>query len=202
MDIPEDVDQKISQAMNADNFRLRRFLKSIRTAKKAGKPFDRNLSKLLQQLDVSTERREARAKALPEITYPDDLPVSARREEIAEAIRDNQVIVVCGETGSGKSTQLPKIALELGRGIGGVIGHTQPRRIAARSIATRLSEELKCQLGQQVGYRIRFNDASGDNTLIRLMTDGIMLAETQSDRFLDQYDTICLLYTSPSPRDS
>ena len=98
--------------------------------------------------------------------------------------------VVCGETGSGKSTQLPKIALDLGRGTGGVIGHTQPRRIAARSIANRLADELKCSLGQQVGYRIRFTDTSGPQTLIRLMTDGIMLAETQSDRFLEQYDTI------------
>lgn len=183
-------ENQISSAMRADQFSLRRQLRSIRNAEKTGKPFDRNLAKLNTQLERSLQRREKRAAAVPKITYPSDLPVVERRDEISDAIRDHQVIVVCGETGSGKSTQLPKIALELGRGIGGVIGHTQPRRIAARSIAARLAEELKCEVGKQIGYRIRFNDVSGPNTLIRLMTDGIMLAETQSDRFLDQYDTI------------
>ncbi|APZ92002.1 ATP-dependent RNA helicase HrpA [Fuerstiella marisgermanici] len=181
---------QISTAMRADQFSLRRLLRSITNAKNAGKPFDRNLKRLNDQLQRSTQRFAARSASVPKIDWPEDLPVVARRDEIADAIRQHQVVVVCGETGSGKSTQLPKIALELGRGIGGVIGHTQPRRIAARSIATRLAEELKCEVGKQVGYRIRFNDASGPNTLIRLMTDGVMLAETQSDRFLDQYDTI------------
>lgn len=176
--------------MRADQFRLRRFLRSIRNARRSGKPFDRNLEKLKKQLLQSCNRYELRRAAAPRVTYPADLPVVERRDEIAAAIRDHQVIVVCGETGSGKSTQLPKIALELGRGIGGVIGHTQPRRIAARSVAVRIAEELGCETGQQVGYRVRFNDSSGPNTLIRLMTDGIMLAETQTDRFLDQYDTI------------
>ncbi|MEZ6127382.1 MAG: ATP-dependent RNA helicase HrpA [Planctomycetaceae bacterium] len=185
-----ELEQQISTAMQADHFSLRRLLKAIQNAEKSGKPFDRNLQKLAAQLQRSAQLRERRAASVPQITFPEDLPVVGRRSEIADAIRDHQVIVVCGETGSGKSTQLPKIALELGRGIGGTIGHTQPRRIAARSIATRLAEELKCDVGQQVGYRIRFNDASGPQTLIRLMTDGIMLAETQSDRFLDQYDTI------------
>ena len=185
-----ELEKSIAVAMQADQFSLRRLAKAIRNAQRSNKPFDRNLQKLEQLLQRSVQFREQRAASVPKITYPADLPVVERREEIANVIRDNQVVVVCGETGSGKSTQLPKIALELGRGIGGVIGHTQPRRIAARSIATRLAEELNCSLGQQVGYRIRFNDASGPGTLIRLMTDGIMLAETQTDRFLDQYDTI------------
>ncbi|MEZ6059214.1 MAG: DUF3418 domain-containing protein [Planctomycetaceae bacterium] len=180
----------IPSAMNADQHSLRRLLRSMKNAERAGKPFDRNLAKFTRQLEASSQLRQRRAAGVPKITYPSDLPVVERRTEIADAIRDHQVIVVCGETGSGKSTQLPKIALELGRGVGGVIGHTQPRRIAARSIATRLAEELNCELGKQVGYRIRFNDSSGPNTLIRLMTDGIMLAETQSDRLLEQYDTI------------
>lgn len=190
MEIPKDIDRQIGEAMRADQFGLRRLIRSIRNAEKSGKPFDRNLNKLEKLLGKSLELRKARANSVPRISYPEDLPVVARRDEIAAAIRDHQVIVVCGETGSGKSTQLPKIALELGRGLGGVIGHTQPRRIAARSIASRLAEELQCEVGKQVGYRIRFNDASSERTLIRLMTDGIMLAETQSDRFLDQYDTI------------
>ena len=176
--------------MRSDQFALRRLLRSIRRAEAAGKPFDRNLDKLTKQLQRSQQRREQRHKSVPKISWPQDLPVVERRDEIAAAIREHQVIVVCGETGSGKSTQLPKIALDIGRGIGGVIGHTQPRRLAARSIASRLADELGCDVGKQVGYRIRFNDASGPSTLIRLMTDGIMLAETQSDRFLDQYDTI------------
>lgn len=184
------LEQQIDHSMRADQFRLRRFLRSVRNAARQGRPFDRNLGKLQQQLTQSVQLRERRARSVPNLTWPEGLPVVARRKELADAIRDHQVIVVCGETGSGKSTQLPKIALETGRGIGGVIGHTQPRRIAARSVATRVAEELSCPLGQQVGYRIRFNDASGPETLIRLMTDGIMLAETQSDRFLEQYDTI------------
>lgn len=185
-----DTERQISSAMRSDQFQLRRLLNAIRRAEKQGKPFDRNLTKLQQQLDRSLKLRERRAASVPEIIWPTELPVVERREEIADIIKQNQVVVVCGETGSGKSTQLPKIAMDLGRGIGGVIGHTQPRRIAARSIATRLSEELKCDVGKQVGYSIRFANSSGPETLIRLMTDGIMLAETQSDRFLDQYDTI------------
>ena len=180
----------VNNAMKADRQALGRLLKSMQRAEQQGKPFDRNLRKFETQLEASIGRRRQREQSVPSISWPDELPVVARRAEIADAIRDHQVVVVCGETGSGKSTQLPKIALELGRGIDGVIGHTQPRRIAARSIASRLAEELNCPLGQQVGYRIRFTDTSGPQTLIRLMTDGIMLAETQSDRLLEQYDTI------------
>lgn len=184
------LENLISTAMKVDQFSLRRFLRSIQRAEKQGKPQSRNLEKFRRQLEASQKRREERHALVPKINWPNDLPVVARREEISAAMRDSQVIVVCGETGSGKSTQLPKIALDLGRGIGGVIGHTQPRRIAARSVASRIAEELNVTPGKEVGYRIRFNDSSGPHTLIRLMTDGIMLAETQSDPFLDQYDTI------------
>ena len=124
-----------------------------------------------------------RRAALPDIAYP-DLPVSERRGEIADAIRDHQVVVVAGETGSGKTTQLPKICLELGRGIRGTIGHTQPRRLAARTVAQRIADELHTPLGDAVGYTVRFTDQVSDRTLVKLMTDGILLAEIQRDRLL------------------
>ncbi|WP_127125415.1 DUF3418 domain-containing protein [Georgenia sp. SYP-B2076] len=127
---------------------------------------------------------------MPRITYPEQLPVSARRDEIAEAIRDNQVVIVSGETGSGKTTQIPKICLELGRGIAGTIGHTQPRRIAARTVAERIAEELGVQMGGAVGYQVRFTDHVSATTLVKLMTDGILLAEIQRDPLLRRYDTI------------
>ncbi|WP_194949356.1 DUF3418 domain-containing protein [Actinomyces trachealis] len=134
----------------------------------------------------------ARAAAVPTISYPAELPVSARREEIAAAIRDNQVVIVAGETGSGKTTQLPKICLELGRGVDGMIGHTQPRRIAARSVAERIAHELGTPIGRDgvVGYQVRFTEEVGPQTLVKLMTDGILLAEIQSDPQLRRYDTI------------
>src|SRR5205085_3189184 len=120
--------------------------------------------------------------AVPSVRYPPDLPVSRMRDEIAAAIRDHQVVVVAGETGSGKTTQLPKICLELGRGIAGQIGHTQPRRIAARTVAERIAEELGTSLGDAVGYKVRFTDKANDATLVKLMTDGILLAELAQDR--------------------
>ena len=128
----------------------------------------------------------------PKITYPEDLPVSARREEIARAIVEHQVIIVSGETGSGKTTQLPKICLELGRGLSKIIGHTQPRRIAASSVARRIADELKTTLGEWVGYQVRFQDRSSAMTSIKLMTDGILLAESQRDPLLRRYDTIII----------
>ncbi|TNC17946.1 ATP-dependent RNA helicase HrpA [Georgenia sp. 311] len=138
----------------------------------------------------SPEQLAARRAAVPHITYPEQLPVSARREEIAAAIRDHQVVIVAGETGSGKTTQLPKICLELGRGVEGTIGHTQPRRIAARTVAERIAEELGVPLGGAVGYQVRFTDEVGPTTLVKLMTDGILLAEIQRDPLLRRYDTI------------
>ena len=141
---------------------------------------------------MSPQETELRLRNLPQPTYPDDLPVVARRDDIARAIRDHQVVIICGETGSGKTTQLPKICLELQRGVQGLIGHTQPRRIAARTVATRIAQELKSPLGQVVGYKVRFSDKVSPNTYIKLMTDGILLAETQGDPLLKRYDTIII----------
>ena len=141
---------------------------------------------------LSEAQLAARRDSVPTITYPAELPVSARREEIAEAIANNQVVIVAGETGSGKTTQIPKICLELGRGITGMIGHTQPRRIAARTVAERIASELDTKIGREgvVGYQVRFTEEIGPHTLVKLMTDGILLAEIQSDPLLSRYDTI------------
>ena len=137
--------------------------------------------------------------ALPAISFPESLPVSGRREEIARALALHQVIIVCGETGSGKTTQLPKIALTLGRGRAGspqgagkLIGHTQPRRIAASSVAKRIAQELNTPLGEVVGFKVRFQDRLSPSASVKLMTDGILLAETQSDPLLRAYDTIII----------
>ncbi len=135
---------------------------------------------------------DRRLANLPKPTYPEELPVVGKREEIARAIEANQVVIVCGETGSGKTTQLPKICLELGRGVAGLIGHTQPRRIAARTVAMRIASELNSPLGHAVGYKVRFSDSVSKDTYIKLMTDGILLAETQGDPLLRAYDTIII----------
>ncbi len=129
---------------------------------------------------------------LPQPHYDNTLPVHEKREDIKAAIAANQVVIICGETGSGKTTQLPKICLELGRGAAGLIGHTQPRRLAARSVAERIAEELGSDIGSVVGYKVRFNDNTSRDAYIKLMTDGILLAETQTDRFLSAYDTIII----------
>ncbi len=141
---------------------------------------------------VEAGRIERRRALVPKIVYPEDLPVVERRDDIAAAIREHQVVVIAGETGSGKTTQIPKICLEIGRGLGGMIGHTQPRRIAARSVAERIAEELGVELGGAIGYQVRFADHSSRDTLVKVMTDGILLAELQRDRELRRYDTIIL----------
>jgi ATP-dependent helicase HrpA len=187
-----DLEARIDEAMQADRHRLRQMLRSVLRDEQAGRPPGERLEKLQDQLDNSLRRREARAALVPRIVYDESLPVVARREEIAQAIREHQVVVVCGETGSGKSTQLPKICLEIGRGVAGLVGHTQPRRIAARSVAARVAEELGTSVGKKVGFKIRFNDATGPETLVKVMTDGVLLAESQHDRFFDQYDTLIL----------
>ena len=148
----------------------------------------------MQPLPPSPPRsRGPRVRApLPAITFPEELPVSARREDIARAIAANQVVIVSGETGSGKTTQLPKICLNLGRGVNGIIGHTQPRRIAASSIARRIAEELKSPLGEVVGFKVRFTDHTRPGASVKLMTDGILLAESQADPLLSQYDTLII----------
>ncbi|HEY7921286.1 MAG TPA: ATP-dependent RNA helicase HrpA, partial [Streptosporangiaceae bacterium] len=150
------------------------------------------LDRLLAEVERATARAEARRASVPVLRYPPELPVSQRKDEIAAAIRDHQVVIVAGETGSGKTTQLPKICLELGRGVTGQIGHTQPRRIAARTVAERIASELDTELGTTVGYKVRFTDTSSDSTLVKVMTDGILLTELQRDRQLLRYDTLII----------
>ena len=172
--------------------RLRTALQRAGEAARHGRLSADELAALSAEVVRSEEALQARLAALPAVTYPEELPVSARRNEIAAAITDNQVVILCGETGSGKTTQLPKICLELRRGAAGMIAHTQPRRIAARTVAARVAQELNGPLGEQVGYRVRFSDRVSERNCLRVMTDGILLAETQNDRFLSAYDTIII----------
>ncbi len=146
----------------------------------------------LQQFEASHSQWQDRARSIPALKYDPELPITARREEIIRTIQERQVLVLCGETGSGKSTQLPKILLDAGFGVRGMIGHTQPRRLAARAVSMRLAEELGTRVGEKVGFKIRFTDKTAPTTLVKLMTDGVLLAETQSDRFLDQYEAIII----------
>jgi ATP-dependent helicase HrpA len=179
----------LEQCLSVDRPALRRDLRRL-----PQRP--RSLAELPEALRLRIAQSVAklieRATNRPKPDFPDDLPVNQRRDEIAAAIRDNQVVIVCGETGSGKTTQLPKICLELGRGVAGLIGHTQPRRIAARATASRIAQELKTELGSAVGFKIRFTDRAGPQTYIKLMTDGILLAETQGDPLLSAYDTLII----------
>lgn len=184
------IEKDLERALRWDRFRLRRQLGSLRHDSRVGGQHEERIAKLAAELQRSIALREARQAGVPAVSYDEQLPVAARREEIAQAVRDHQVVIVCGETGSGKSTQLPKICLELGRGVDGMIGHTQPRRIAARSVAARVAQELGTPLGQGVGFQVRFAEALSDRTYVKLMTDGILLAELQRDPHLDRYDTI------------
>ena len=177
---------QLPSCMLADQFPLKRRIQQAADALKAGKSAP--LQDIAKRIDASVQRRQGRLAALPKPDYPEELPVSAKKDEIAQAIQKNQVVIVCGETGSGKTTQLPKICLELGRGVSGLIGHTQPRRIAARSVASRIAQEIGSPLGETVGYKVRFNDKLSESSYVKLMTDGILLAETQSDKFLNAYD--------------
>jgi ATP-dependent helicase HrpA len=178
--------------MRIDQHALRQRLGALERGRQGGRNVEPLAQKLADDLERSISRRQQRQAHLPRPAYPQDLPVVERREEIKAAIAAHPVVIVCGETGSGKTTQLPKICLELGRGVAGLIGHTQPRRIAARSVAARIAQELDSPLGQAVGYKVRFADKLSEQTYIKLMTDGILLAETQHDRYLDAYDTIII----------
>lgn len=175
----------------ADRPRLRRLKKSLR---RRGSPAQRESRRARFDEAVADSVRvyEARKANAPAVSFEGDLPVLEWREQIASTIAENRVVVVCGETGSGKSTQLPKICLDAGRGVDGFIGHTQPRRLAARSVANRIADELGCQLGEHVGYKIRFQDETSPATYIKLMTDGVLLAEAQSDKGFDRYDTLII----------
>ncbi|MFI5506327.1 ATP-dependent RNA helicase HrpA [Mycobacterium sp. NPDC051804] len=177
--------QRLDGLTIRDAARLGRRLKNLRS------PAPDKLRPIAEQIAAGEGLIATRLAAVPTITYP-DLPVSERRDEIAKAITDHQVAIVAGETGSGKTTQLPKICLELGRGIRGTIGHTQPRRLAARTVGQRIADELGTPLGEAVGYTVRFTDQASDRTLVKLMTDGILLAEIQRDRRLLRYDTLIL----------
>ena len=191
-DLLTDLHSRLAHCLIRDRHRLRLGLQRAAESARAGRPSSDAFSALAQELAQSEAEFQARRSALPSVTYPEELPVSAMKQEIAQAITEHQVVIVCGETGSGKTTQLPKICLELQRGVAGMIAHTQPRRIAARSVAARIAQELGTPLGEQVGYRVRFSDRVGARNHVRVMTDGILLAETQSDRYFTAYDTIIL----------
>ena len=176
--------------LSVDMKRLRSIQRELlRSTGEKHEKLQADFAALLTRSQAALAKRQA---ALPRPEFQDDLPVNERRGEIAELIRKHQVVIVCGETGSGKTTQLPKICIELGRGAAGLIGHTQPRRLAARSVATRLAQELKTQVGAGVGVKIRFQDRSTADSWIKLMTDGILLAESQSNPYLSAYDTIII----------
>ena len=179
----------IALCLRRDQHALRRRLHKLQRARSVDAEARRALSAAIA---ASKARCAQRREALPVPGFPEELPVSARREELAAAIASHQVVIVCGETGSGKTTQLPKICLSLERGVAGMIGHTQPRRIAARTVAARVAEELATPLGAIVGYKVRFSDHTSPDAYIKVMTDGILLAETQHDRYLDHYDTLII----------
>ncbi|MCJ8269893.1 MAG: DEAD/DEAH box helicase, partial [Psychrosphaera sp.] len=170
------------------------FVRRLNGSKKITDDTKRNsvLSKISADMERSSLKRQKRIDGVPKIVYPEQLPVSQKKDQIAKAIRENQVIIIAGETGSGKTTQIPKICLELGLGVDRFIGHTQPRRLAARSVATRIAEELDSPLGEAVGFKIRFSDNVSDKSYVKLMTDGILLAEVINDRQLSQYDVIII----------
>src|SRR5690349_12420848 len=185
----DDLRARLGEVSLRDEARLRRRLDGARKARRP-EAIAAIRTQITEQIDAAAARVEARRVNVPAVSYPEQLPVSQKRDEILAAICDHQVVIIAGETGSGKTTQLPKICLELGRGVRGVIGHTQPRRLAARTVAERIADELGVPLGEAVGYAVRFSDRSGEDTLLRLMTDGLLLAEIQHDKLLRRYDTV------------
>ena len=204
----------IKQAMLSDRFRLQRQYRELcrEPSRKQGQshkkpqtekcatgedahndsPQIKQWKELEEKAKLSSQLAQSRFDNLPKPEYDDALPVSERRHEIAEAIKNNQVVIIAGETGSGKTTQIPKICLDIGRGVFGLIGHTQPRRLAARSVADRIASELHSPLGELVGFKVRFNEQVKPTSYVKLMTDGILLAEIQNDRYLNRYDTIII----------
>ncbi|AWS45532.1 ATP-dependent RNA helicase HrpA [Streptosporangium sp. 'caverna'] len=186
-----DLHARLPELTLRDQGRLRRRLDGARRIRNRAAQ-QKIAAEITSDIEKAERRVATRRAGVPTVTYPEALPVSQRKDDILEVIRDHQVVIVAGETGSGKTTQLPKICLELGRGVRGLIGHTQPRRIAARTVAERVAEELDTQLGDAVGYKVRFTDQVGAGTLVKVMTDGILLAELQTDRELLQYDTLII----------
>ncbi|MGL5949648.1 MAG: ATP-dependent RNA helicase HrpA [Aeromonas sp.] len=190
----ESLHQRLAHCQHID---ARKFHARLSQAKRLhGEVLVQALSALDGQIAQAEQALRARQNAhqltVANLVLPDNLPVSQKQADIAAAISRHQVVIIAGETGSGKTTQIPKICLQLGRGIKGLIGHTQPRRLAARTVASRIAEELTSELGQTVGYKVRFTDQVGEQTFIKLMTDGILLAEIQNDRYLNQYDTLII----------
>jgi ATP-dependent helicase HrpA len=182
-----------TDVMRCDQYHLQKRISGLKSKLKNGQKIpDSVFDQLAADIEKSLKQRQRRTANLPTPQFPDELPVSQRRDDIAAAIAAHQVVIIAGETGSGKTTQLPKICLSLGRGVVGMIGCTQPRRIAARTIAMRVATELDSPLGHAVGYKVRFNDRLSPDTYIKFMTDGILLAETQGDRFLEAYDTLII----------
>ncbi|NQZ83134.1 MAG: ATP-dependent RNA helicase HrpA [Colwellia sp.] len=183
--------KRLEKVKLSDKARIKKRLFNSKKMKDNAKQ-DKALQQIANLIERSVNNKQQKLKLLPKISYPESLPVSQNVDVISKTISENQVVIIAGETGSGKTTQIPKICLELGRGIEGIIGHTQPRRIAARTVANRIAEELGTKLGDSVGYKVRFNDQVGEHSHIKLMTDGILLAEMQTDRLLRQYDTLII----------
>ncbi len=190
-DLVKQLSLQLPLCLNQDRHNLKRQLDTLRSELKKGKNPLEPLNALASRIEKSVALRNKRLASIPPLNFP-DLPVTGKKDDIADLIKNHQVLILCGETGSGKTTQLPKICLSIGRGAAGFIGHTQPRRIAARTVADRIAEELGEPLGKSVGYKIRFNDKTHAESLVKLMTDGILLAESQNDPYLNQYDTIII----------
>lgn len=184
-----EIQSKLEKVCSSDRFK---FVRQLQNLKKRGNCKQVDWDNLLGNVEISIQKKLNRQTNLPACHFDNDLPINQHRESIADALQNNQIVMICGETGSGKTTQLPKLCLTLGRGINGYIGHTQPRRIAARTVAKRIADELDSELGLHVGYKIRHQDNTNRNSYIKLMTDGILLAELQQDRFLNQYDTLII----------
>ena len=188
----QDLLEQLPDCMLGDRYRLQSQLDKLAAAGSLERVPSAALEKLKRKICASRDLAQARAGRVPAIGYPPELPISGCRDIILETLAQHQVVIIAGETGSGKTTQLPKMCLEAGRGVTGLIGHTQPRRLAARTVASRIADELSVALGETVGYQVRFKDNSTEQTLVKLMTDGILLAEIQRDRYLNRYDTIII----------
>ncbi len=184
------LESRLKHGLLKDRYLAQRKIQAIHRRVRNNQPVDNQLTALHQLVERSCQLFKQRSEKSLELHYPEELPVSQKRNEIIQAIFDHQVIVICGETGSGKTTQLPKMCLQAGLGVRGMIGHTQPRRLAARSVASRIADELKQPLGDTVGFKVRFNDSLSDLSQIKLMTDGILLSEIHHDPYLNQYDCI------------
>ncbi len=189
------LESLLSKTMSSDRFALKKELRKIKRknkGKKAEPDLNRKLHVVEKRINDSIRKKQWRIKNRPNVDFKHDLPITAKKDEIIDAIKKNQVIIISGETGSGKTTQIPKFCLDAGRGINGIIGCTQPRRIAAVTVAARIAEELGEEPGKSVGYKIRFEEKMGENPFIKIMTDGMLLTETQSDSFLNKYDTLII----------